>query len=84
MVVYHCTTMGKIQVSRLPMGIQNSLNVFHQEMISTLMSNLEFVHTNRDDLIVMTIQNHSKCLEWVFQHLTDAGLKVIRKKSFFD
>ena len=47
------------------------------------MSDLEFVHTCLNDHIVMTVQNHSKSLEWVFQHLTDASLTVIGKKSFF-
>jgi hypothetical protein len=53
-------------------------------MMSILMSDLEFVHTYLNDHVVMTVQNHSKSLEWVFQRLTDAGLKVIKKNSFYD
>jgi hypothetical protein len=75
--------MGKIQVSKLPMGLRNSPNIFRQEMMSILMSDLEFVHICLNDHVVMTVQNHSKSLEWVYQRLTDAGLKVIGKKSFF-
>ena len=52
--------------------------------MSILMSDPEFVHTCLNDQVVMTVQNDSKSLEWVFQCLTDTGLKVIRKKSFFD
>jgi hypothetical protein len=48
------------------------------------MSDLEFVHTCLNDHVVMTVQNHSKSLEWVYQRLTDTGQKVIVKKCFFD
>jgi hypothetical protein len=54
--------------------------------MSTLMSGLEFVRTYIDDLLVTTMstwEDHLECLELVFQRLTDAGLKVNAKKSFF-
>ena len=67
------------------MGLCNSPDIF-QEKMSTLMNDLEFVRTYIDDLLVMTMstwEDHLECLELVFQCLTNAGLKVNAKKSFF-
>jgi hypothetical protein len=50
------------------------------------MCGLEFVRTYIDDLLLTTMSDwddHLKCLEMVFQRLSDAGLKVNAKKSFF-
>jgi hypothetical protein len=76
---------GKYEYQKLPMGLCNSPDIF-QEKMSTLMSDLEFVRTYIDDLLVMTMstwEDHLECLELVFQCLTNAGLKVNAKKSFF-
>ena len=45
------------------------------------MSGLEFIHTYIDDLLVL-IKGDWK-LEEVFQRISDAGLKINAKKSFF-
>ena len=76
---------GKYEYQKLPMGLCNSPDIF-QEKMSTLMSDLEFVRTYIDDLLVTTMstwEDHLECLELVFQCLTNAGLKVNAKKSFF-
>ena len=76
---------GKYEYQKLPMGLCNSPDIF-QEKMSTLMGDLEFVRTYIDDLLVTTMstwEDHLECLEMVFQRLTDAGLKVNAKKSFF-
>ena len=67
------------------MGLSNSPDIF-QEKMSTLMAGLEFVHTYIDDLLVTTMstwEDHLQCLELVFERLSQAGLKVNAKKSFF-
>ena len=67
------------------MGLCNSPDIF-QEKMSTLMSDLEFVHSYIDDLLATTMSTWEdclECLELVFQCLTNAGLKVNAKKSFF-
>jgi hypothetical protein len=54
--------------------------------MSTLLGDLEFIHAYIDDLLVTTMstwEDHVECLGMVFQCLTDAGLKVNAKKSFF-
>ena len=76
---------GKYEYQKLLMGLCNSPDIF-QEKMSTLMSDLEFVRTYIDDLLVTTMstwEDHLECLELVFQRLTNAGLKVNAKKSFF-
>ena len=67
------------------MGLSNSPDIF-QEKMSILMDELEFVWTYIDDLLVTTMSTQEdllECLEMVFQHLSDAGLKINAKKSFF-
>jgi hypothetical protein len=44
---------GKYKYDSLPMGLNNSLDVF-QEKISTLMSGLEYVRAYIDDLLIIT------------------------------
>ena len=76
---------GKYEYQKLPMGLCNSPDIF-QEKMSTLMSDLEFVRTYIDDLLVTTMstwEDHLECLDLVCQRLTNAGLKVNPKKSFF-
>ena len=74
---------GKYEYQKLPIRLCNSPDIF-QEKMSTLMSDLEFVCTYIDDLLVMTIstwEDHLECLELVFQRLTKAGIKVNAKKA---
>ena len=76
---------GKYEYQKLPMGLCNSPDIF-QEKMSTLMGDLEFVRTYIDDLLITTMsdwKDHLQCLEMVFQRLSDTGLKVNAKKSFF-
>jgi hypothetical protein len=76
---------GKYEYQKLPMGLCNSPDIF-QEKMSTLLGDLEFVRAYIDDLLVTTMstwEDHLECLAMVFQCLTDAGLKINTKKSFF-
>jgi hypothetical protein len=76
---------GKYEYQKLPMGLSNSPDIFQEKML-TLMAGLEFICTYIDDLLVMTMstwEDHLQCLELVFERLSQAGLKVNAKKSFF-
>ena len=76
---------GKYEYQKLPMGLNNSPDIF-QEKMSTLMQDLEFVRTYLDDLLCLTKgdwNDHLEKLDSVFQRLKDAGLKVNARKSFF-
>jgi hypothetical protein len=76
---------GKYEYQRLPMGLCNSPDIF-QEKMSTLMGDLDYVRTYIDDLICTSKSDwddHLTKLELIFQRLTEAGLKVNAKKSFF-
>ncbi len=76
---------GKFEYDSLPMGLNNSPDVF-QEKISTLMSGLEFVRAYIDDLLIITNsnwKNHLEKLEEVLTRLMESGLKVNAVKSFF-
>lgn len=84
----YCTIVlpfGKFEYQRLPMGLNNSPDIF-QEKMSELMLGLEFVRTYLDDLLVITngtFKDHLERLEMVLQRLKQAGLKVNANKSFF-
>ena len=76
---------GKYEYLRLPMGLSNSPDIF-QEKMSELMSDLEYVRTYLDDLLVITngtFEDHIQKLDAVLAKLEYAGLKVNAKKSFF-
>jgi len=76
---------GKYEYLRLPMGLCNSPDIF-QEKMSELMAGLEFVRVYIDDLLVITKgdwQDHLQKLSQVFDRLSEVGLKVNIKKSFF-
>ena len=76
---------AKYEYQRLPMGLCNSPDLF-QEKMSNLMSDLEYVRTYIDDLLVITNGNwtdHLDKLEQVLLRLQKAGLKCNAKKSFF-
>ena len=67
------------------MGLSNSPDIF-QEKMSDLMQGLEFVRAYIDDLLVFTkgsFEDHLGKLDLVLERLSNAGLKVNAKKSFF-
>jgi hypothetical protein len=67
------------------MGFAGSADIFQAEM-GILMSALEYVRANIDDLLVITKSSHEDHLgklEQVFIQLRDAGLKINVAKSFF-
>jgi transposase InsO family protein len=84
----YCTIVlpwGKYEYLRLPMGLCNSPDIF-QEKMGNLMSDLEYVRTYIDDLMIFsssTWEDHLNKLRIVLKRLLDAGLKVNAKKSFF-
>jgi hypothetical protein len=76
---------GKYEYQRLPMGLCNSPDIF-QEKVSTLLGDLEFVRAYIDDVICITTSDwddHLTKLQRIFERLSDAGLKVNARKSFF-
>ena len=76
---------GKYEYQRLPMGLCNSPDIF-QENMSELMHDLEYVRAYIDDLVVFTMgsfEDHLEKVEEVLVRLSQAGLKVNAKKSFF-
>ena len=76
---------GKYEYVRLPMGLCNSPDIF-QEKMSDLMIGLEFVRVYIDDLLVVTKdtwEDHLQKVSKVFDRLSEVGLKVNIKKSFF-
>ncbi len=76
---------GKYEYQRLPMGLCNSPDIF-QEKMSNLMSDIEYIRTYIDDLLILTKSDwddHLEKLEKVLVRLQKAGLKVNARKSFF-
>ncbi len=76
---------GKYEYQRLPMGLCNSPDIF-QEKMSNLMSDIEYVRTYIDDLLILTKSDwddHLEKLEKVLIQLQKAGLKINARKSFF-
>ena len=76
---------GKRKRQRLPMGLCNSANMF-QEKMGNIFADLKFVQACIDDLLVITKGDwnaHLARLNEVFQHLSNARLKVNTQKSFF-
>ena len=67
------------------MGLCNLPDIF-QEKMNELFEGLDYVRAYIDDILVLTkgsYEEHLKDLEEVFRRLTEAGLKVNAKKSFF-
>ena len=76
---------GKYSYQRLPMGIQNSPDIF-QERMSTLMEELEYVRAYIDDLLVITndsYEDHLRKVRNVLEKLQEVNLKVNLVKSHF-
>ena len=71
---------GKYEYLRLPIGLANSPDIFHEKM-STLMEGFEFVRTYLDDCLVLTNdtwEDHLAKLAQVLEQLCEAGLKIKR------
>ena len=76
---------GKYEYNKLPMGLNNSPDIF-QEKMNELFIDLEYVRTYIDDLLVITkgsFENHLKDVHKVLCRMQEAGLKVNITKSFF-
>ena len=76
---------GKFECQRIPMGLCNSPDIF-QEKMNELFEGLDFARAHIDDLLCLskgTFEDHLEKLERVLARLTQAGLKVNAKKSFF-
>ena len=76
---------GKYEYNKLPMGLNNSPDIF-QEKMNELFIDLEYVRTYIDDLLVITkssFENHLKDVHKVLCRMNEAGLKVNITKSFF-
>ena len=72
-------------MQRLPMGLCNGPDIF-QEKMSELFDGLDFVRTYIDDLLTLTkgtFEDHLEKLDGVLARLSQAGLEVNAKKSFF-
>ena len=76
---------GKFEYQRTPMGLCNSPDIF-QEKMNELFMGLDFARAYIDDLLCMTkgtFEDHLEKLERILVRLSQAGLKVNAKKSFF-
>jgi hypothetical protein len=86
--MYHCITMGKIQIQMLTHGYQDCLvpDDF-QNVMSKLVQEIEYVKTYLDDLLILTnnsFKDHLLKLEMVLARLSTAGMRVnISKSKFF-
>ena len=83
--MHYLTPMGKLQVTKLPMGVSNSPYIF-QKNISELLWGLNMVCAYIEEVLVLTkdeFVDHLKDIEKLLQKLTEAGLKVNTKRSFF-
>jgi hypothetical protein len=72
--------MGKIQIQTLNYGYQDCLvpDVF-QNVMSTLVQDMEYVKTHLDDLLILTnisFKDHILKLEMVLARQSTAGMRV--------
>ena len=77
---------GKYIYRRLPMGMSNSLEIFHQKM-NHLIQGLELICAYIDQLLVLTkgeCTDHVQKLELIWNKLKEIGLKCNIEKSFFE
>ena len=73
---------GKYEYQRIPMGLCNSPDIFHEKM-SELMDGIESALTYLDDLLCITkgtFEDHLEQLDRVLARLQEAGLKVNANK----
>ena len=83
--MYCCTTMGKYEYLRLPMGLCINPDIF-QEKMSELMIGLEFARAYLDDLLIISKTDfieHLEHLEVALNRLSKAGSKINTSKCLF-
>ena len=76
---------GKFEYQRTPMGLCNSPDIF-QEKMNELFMGLDYARAYIDDLLCLTkgsFDDHLEKLETILARLSQAGLKINAKKSFF-
>ena len=76
---------GNFEYQWLPMGLCNSLDIFHKKM-SELFAGFDYVQAYIDDILILTSglwNEHLKKLGTIFKKIVDAGIKVNVKKLFF-
>ncbi len=84
---YYTTVLpwGKYEYLRLPMGLDNSPDIFQEEM-SELMGNLYFIKTYLDDVLIISsgsYEDHLSKLRAALAILQATGLKINIFKSKF-
>src|SRR5688572_21723003 len=83
--MYCCTALGIIWISKTPMGLCNSPDIF-QEKMSEVMIGLEFARAYLDDLLIISKTDfieHLEHLEVTLSRLSEAGLKIKASKCSF-
>ena len=76
---------GKFEYQRLPQGICNGPDIFQEKMME-LFDGMEYIRACIDDLLVLTkgdYDDHLEKLDRTLSRLTEAGLKVNARKSYF-
>jgi transposase InsO family protein len=76
---------GKYKYKRLPMGVSGAPDIFQQKM-SSLMTGLDFVKVYLDDCLITSnsdFKDHLSKLSLALKRISDAGLRVNIKKSYF-
>lgn len=76
---------GKYEMQRLPMGLNNSPDIF-QEIMGDLFADMEEVRTYIDDILLIdkgSWEEHLDKLAAILTRLKKQGFKVNAKKSFF-
>ncbi len=83
-----CTTIlpwGKYQYLRLPMGINNSPDIF-QSIMMDLLGDLEYARTYIDDILITSsgsYEDHMQKLDEVLKRLEKAGFRARINKCYF-
>ena len=78
------TPFGKFKYLRLPMGITNAPEIFHQLMVD-LLKGIAGVEVYIDDVLIhaKTLDEHDARLEAVLERLAEAGITLNKAKSVF-
>ena len=78
------TPFGKYKYLRLPMGITNAPELFHQLMVDTLQG-IPGVECYIDDVLIhaATLEEHNNRLSAVLERFSQAGITLNRTKSVF-
>lgn len=78
------TPFGKFRYLRLPMGITNAPEIFHQTMM-VILKDIPGVEIYIDDILVHaeTLGEHNRRLELVLKRIKQAGITLNKEKSVF-